>query len=113
MANVKYFSGTTELKNVYGLANAKFRAAFPTVRGRRYDGFSMFVGHPVSGPDAILPVERVISYKFFPSKHECNAKCMGGKVNGSCECKCGGRNHGLGSVGALGKPLAEVIEMVA
>ncbi len=109
MANVKYFSGTTELQGIHGLDNAKFRAAFPGVKGRRYDGFKMFVGHPVSGPDAILPVDRVINYKSFPSKHECNAKCMGGKVNGTCECKCGGRNHGLGSVQQIGKPLAALV----
>lgn len=110
MANYKYFSGTTELKNVYGIDNAKFAAAFPGVRGRRYDGYKMFVGHPVTGPDAILPVERVIEYKSSPSKHECNSKCLGGKVNGSCECRCGGANHGLGSVPMMGRPMSELLE---
>lgn len=98
MANIKYFSGTTELKNIHSIRNDKFRRAFPGVKGVKFDGFAMLVGHPTEGPDAILPVERCINYKSSPSLHECNAKCMGGKVNGTCECRCGGKNHGRGSV---------------
>lgn len=98
MATFKYFSGATELKDPLPLRNEKFSRAFPAVRGIRYDGLSKWVGHPVDGPDAILPVDRIIEYKKNPSLHECNAKCMGGKVNGACECKCGGKNHGVGSV---------------
>lgn len=41
---------------------------------------------------------RHIEYKQFPSRHECNAKCLNGHVNGRCECKCGGKNHGRGSL---------------
>ena len=98
MATIKYFSGTTEVDGIHPLRNDKFARAFPGVRGLRYDGYSKYVGHPVSGPDAILPVDRKIEYKRNPSLHECNAKCMGGKVNGTCECKCGGANHGVSSV---------------
>lgn len=98
MANFKYFSGTTEINGIHPLRNDQFARAFPGVRGIRYDGYSKMVGHPVTGPDAILPVDRSIQYKSAPSRHECNAKCMGGKINGTCECKCGGANHGVGSV---------------
>jgi len=38
----------------------------------------------------------MITYKQFPSRHECNAKCLNGKHNGTCECQCGGKNHGAG-----------------
>lgn len=42
--------------------------------------------------------DRMIQYKAFPSRHECNAKCLNGHANGVCECKCGGKNHGRGSL---------------
>ena len=63
----------------------------------RYDGYQMLVGH-VGGNlgGAVLPVTRKIEYKAFPSRHECNAKCLNGRHNGTCECKCGGANHGRG-----------------
>ena len=44
----------------------------------------------------LLPVERAIQYRKFASLHVCNAKCVNGKHNGTCECQCGGKNHGLG-----------------
>lgn len=37
-----------------------------------------------------------IEYKARPSLHECNAKCLNGKHSGTCECRCGGKNHGRG-----------------
>jgi hypothetical protein len=42
--------------------------------------------------------QRQIDYKALPSLHTCNAKCIGGKVNGVCECQCGGKNHAVGSL---------------
>ena len=46
-----------------------------------------------------FPVTRAIEFKRdCPSLHECNAKCMNGHVNGRCECRCGGKNHGRSSV---------------
>ena len=112
MATFKYFSGTQEIKNISPMKNAEFAAKFPGVKGRRYDGFSMQVGHPVSGPDQILPVERIIAYKSNPSLHVCNSKCVNGKVNGTCECSCRGKNHGLGSVmqSTFGKPMNEILK---
>lgn len=112
MANVKYFSGTTELRHIRQMDNAAFAARFPTVIGRRADGYSKWVGYAegatMDGHE--LPVERVITYKAFPSKHECNSKCMGGKVNGTCECQCGGKNHGLGGIG---KPMQQLLREAA
>lgn len=103
MANIKYFSDTTgeatELKFVTAMDNKEFAARFPGVKGLRYDGFSMLVGHTTgyrANLEGFLPVTRKIEYKAFPSRHECNAKCLNGKHNGTCECQCGGKNHGAG-----------------
>lgn len=96
MATVKYFNGETELVAVTSMQNKEFAAKFPNVKGRRYDGFSMRVGVAagMKWSDAI-PVERIINYKSNPSRHECDARCMGatGKTM-NCECRCGGKNHG-------------------
>lgn len=99
MATFKYFSDVngdpTELKHPYGMDNRDFAAKFPGVRGLRYDGFKMLVGYSMEG-NRLLPVTRNIEFKSFPSRHECNAKCLNGKHNGACECQCGGKNHGRG-----------------
>lgn len=106
MANIKYFSdigGEAEaLTAPHGMNNAEFAARWPGVRGIRYDGYQMLVGH-VGGNlgGAVLPVTRQIEYKAFPSRHECNAKCLNGKHNGTCECKCGGKSHGAGMFTSL------------
>jgi hypothetical protein len=84
------------------MRNAEFTTRFPGVKGFRCDGFCMYVGtvHKSgrAGPNGenLLPVTRRIKYKSSPSLHACNAKCMGGRSNGACECRCGGKNHGCG-----------------
>lgn len=98
MATFKYFSDidgeTTELRTISSMKNAEFAARFPGVKGRRSDSFEMLVGRVIGGE--WLPVTRTIEYKSQPSRHECSAKCLGGKATGTCECKCGGKNHGAG-----------------
>lgn len=101
MANVKYFADintyTIELATIFGVRNAEFAAKFPGIVGKRYDSFTMLLGYP-KGSGEMLPVTREITYKAFPSKHECDARCMnatGRTMN--CECSCGGKNHGKGS----------------
>lgn len=97
------YNGTTvELGYTQGtMRNAEFAARFPGVKGMRSGGFDMRVGlvdprgKSGSNGENWLPVTRYIQYKHNPSLHECNAKCMGGKHNGACECRCGGKNHGL------------------
>lgn len=104
MANFKYFSDingeTIELTAISTMPNKEFAEKFPGVKGRRSDGYSMWVGcdanTQLTWPRVYLPVTRSIEYKSNPSKHECNAKCLGGKHNGVCECRCGGKNHGAG-----------------
>lgn len=112
MAKAKHYSDingeTVELTGLHGMRNAEFAAKFPGVKGKRYDSFSMYVGSDVAAKDVydhqnkkwlriLLPVTRVITYKSNPSKHECDARCMGatGKIM-NCECSCGGKNHGKG-----------------
>lgn len=101
MANIRYFSDVTgevvALTAPHGMPNEAFAVRWPRVKGFSYDGYQMLVGH-VGGNlgGAILPVTRKIEYKSLPSRHECNAKCVNGKANGTCECMCGGRNHGAG-----------------
>ncbi len=98
----RYFSDLTgtpvELCSIDYMRNEEFAARFPGVKGMRVDGYSKLVGR-VAGrlTDGPLPVTRKIDYKAQPSLHACNAKCLGGKVNGTCECQCGGRNHGAGA----------------
>jgi hypothetical protein len=103
MTSIRHFSDlggqAVELGAIAPMGNAEFAARFPGVRGRRYDGYSMMVGFPAGRAHAsqALPVTRSIQYKSNPSLHVCNAKCVGGKVNGVCECRCGGKNHGVGT----------------
>ncbi|AHB05598.1 hypothetical protein U875_09535 [Pandoraea pnomenusa 3kgm] len=97
---IKYFSDiggeAVQLKAPYGMANKEFADKFPGVKGLRYDGYSMRVGYPMEGLGGPMPVTRMIEFKAHPSRHECNAKCLNGRHNGACECKCGGKNHGRG-----------------
>ena len=112
MANIKHFSDfngeTIELRTITQMDNKEFARRFPDVKGRRADGFTMWVGLGPNGHTRfvgdtadLLPVTRSIEYKQFPSRHQCNAKCLGGKVNGTCECQCGGKNHGAGMFTSL------------
>lgn len=91
-----YFSDTAEgpiqlHMNGAIMSNAEFAQKFPGVKGVKYDSFSKQVGYV--GRE-VFPVTRVIRFKKCPSLHVCNAKCMGGKIDGTCECSCGGKNHG-------------------
>jgi hypothetical protein len=98
-----YFSDlngeTVALKAIYGMPKAEFSTRFPGIKGRRFDSFEMLVGVPEGGTRAdAMPVTRSIEYKSFPSRHECDARCINatGRVM-RCECSCGGKNHGKGA----------------
>jgi hypothetical protein len=94
MANFKAFNGTEELKR-FIVSVAEFNSMFPGIKGMNAGwAGDKYVGRTADG--RVLPVERLIEYKQFPSRHECNAKCLNGKHNGTCECQCGGKNHGAG-----------------
>lgn len=99
-AAVKYFSGTEQLQAPFGLANEKFDALFPGVKGKRNDSFTKLVGFPEGARwtfDGVgsKPVTRVIDFKKNPSLHKCDARCRHAKGN-NCECSCGGQFHGAG-----------------
>lgn len=95
MAKIKYFNGTEELNFVTGYPNDQFKASGGKMsKANYYDGYNRMMGRTFDG--RLLPVERKITYKSQPSLHVCNAKCMNGKENGTCECQCGGKNHGAG-----------------
>lgn len=92
-ARVIYFSGTDELTAPTGMVNVDFAAKFPGVRGKRYDGFHMWVGRDSAG--MIRPVTRMIDFKAGAKLHKCDARCQNatGRV---CECSCRGKMHGAG-----------------
>ena len=64
-------------------------------RGIRYIGSKTTLGFDGS---TWIKVTRKIEMKSFPSKHECDARCMyaTGLIM-KCECQCGGKNHGKGA----------------
>ena len=100
MSNTKYFSDingkTFELTFIRSIPTEEFRRIFPSIHGIKADGYSMLVGsEEFRGLE--MPITRQINYKKNPSKHECNARCLNGKCGGTCECQCGGRNHGKGN----------------
>lgn len=101
---MRYFSdqpdGPVELLTITTMDNAQFALSFPGVRGLRSDGFQKWVGRAAQGAP-YLPVTRRIDYKRQPSLHVCSAKCVGGKPTGTCECQCGGANHGRGLITGL------------
>lgn len=98
MAMFKCFSDVTgealQLAGVSSMPNDEFASRWPGLRGVRFDGYQMRVGRSEAGE--LLPVTRVIEYKTRPSLHACSAKCLNGRHDGTCECRCGGRNHGAG-----------------
>ena len=88
MANLRYFSGDTQLNGVHErqgkLVGFVSKADLFFVAGEGWQGYT--------------PVERKVEYKSNPSKHECDARCLNatGRIM-KCECSCGGKNHGRGS----------------
>jgi hypothetical protein len=107
MADMRYFSDyqgeTRELVMVSQMKNEEFARRFPGIKGIRLGSFSKRVGYAAGATKdgQELPMTRAITYKQFPSRHVCNAKCLGGKHNGACECQCGGKNHGAGMFRSL------------
>lgn len=93
---VKYFCGDVELRGVYMEKTRRFLAIGGKTSKHNYVGTeNRLVGHPATGPDAILPVTRKVFYKAFPSLHKCDARCRHAKGH-NCECSCGGKYHGAG-----------------
>lgn len=97
MANFRAFHGASRLANYRAMPVAEFLKLFPGVRGINAGWHGdRWVGWTAEDTRTTLPVDRLIEWKSNPSRHECNAKCLSGKITGACECKCEGKNHGLG-----------------
>jgi hypothetical protein len=85
MYAVRYFNGTERLKDV---------------RPADIAGACIPAGYTIDGK--FLPVTRQIKYRRNVAvRHECDARCVHatGRVM-NCECQCGGKNHGIGSIAA-------------
>ena len=83
MANIKYFADENgqviELTKIWHdghVSAAALHFSGMTPDGRR------------------VPATRKVQIKANPSRHECNARCMGASGKSACECSCGGTNHG-------------------
>lgn len=91
MANFKYFNGDRELTSIF----YDGRKAM----GRPVDVEPRFIAGAGGWFADHIQADRVVEYKRNPSRHECDARCLNatGRVM-KCECACGGKNHGRGSV---------------
>lgn len=99
-ARMRYFAPDgSRLTAIHTMRNEDVAARFPGAVAKRADSFSRWVGRDETG--AIKPAVRIIDYKVGGSKHECNVKCMGGSARGVCECRCGGKNHGISSFACM------------
>ncbi len=90
MTDIRYFTGDQQLKLV------------------RYVG-GKAMGLPVNQEPVFtqefgwatgfVAADRQVQFKANPSRHECDDRCMNasGRIM-RCECSCGGKNHGRGSV---------------
>lgn len=90
MAKVLFFNGDTELKPNSIHFVGKQRVGEPV------DYVPVYV-QGEGWKHKYVVCERVVNYKSFASKHECDARCInasGRTMN--CECACGGKNHGKG-----------------
>lgn len=103
MATFKYFSGTEQVFAPGPMPNKKVVEAFGSLTGKKYDGFSRWVGFAAdtSSRDrwnfvGAKPVTRIIEFKDRPSLHKCDARCQNAKGH-CCECSCGGKFHGAGN----------------
>lgn len=88
MATFKYFAdidgAAIELKNIWHDGHVSSKAVH-------------FSGLTPEGT-RINATRRVEIKTANPSRHECNARCMGASGKSACECSCGGANHGRGGM---------------
>jgi hypothetical protein len=102
-AKVMYYAPDgTELTGLLMIRNQRHAELFPGVKGTRADSFSHYVAFPPGAPfkddgTGSKPIARTIFFKKNPSLHKCDARCLNAKGH-NCECSCGGKNHGAGSL---------------
>lgn len=99
MTRTRYFTEiegeTVQLAWISTLDNREFERLFPGIKGRRSDSFSRFVGYLDNSTKHPVSTFRAVEFKSNPSLHKCDARCQHAKGH-SCECSCGGANHGKG-----------------
>jgi len=88
MANFKYFAD---------IDGETFELSKIRHNGKSANKASNFSGRAINGE--LLTATRMIEFKSNPSRHECDARCLNatGRTM-KCECACGGKNHGRGSI---------------
>lgn len=89
MAKIKYFSGDKELSGIHErngkLVGYASKDDLHFVAGQGWQGY--------------LLADRKVEFKSNPSRHECDARCVNATgLIMKCECSCGGKNHGRGSI---------------
>ena len=97
VANTLFFNGEQEVEHGGWMNRREYASRFPDTQGIKASPSEYHVGHMPGTPwrDVNLtPVTRVIDYKKNPSLHKCDARCMNARGR-SCECSCGGKNHGI------------------
>lgn len=87
MANFRYFAtcngAIVRLESVYHSGTSSVKAA-------AFTGYCPSCGQRHT-------CERKVEYRKNPSMHECDSRCMAATGrNMTCECSCGGANHGKG-----------------
>lgn len=95
MANMRYFKGDVQLAGVF----------YGGPRGMTPIGYlsDELAAWKAGGPRATeVQADRKIEYKSSPSRHVCDARCVNatGRVM-KCECACGGKNHGRGTLSSF------------
>jgi hypothetical protein len=108
MANMKHFSGDTEIGIMEEVTVAEFNTLFPGRTAIRRGAGYRVIGLPVGvvrtwdraagkwSREGFLPVERSIQRKSNPSNHKCGPRCLNA-TGFQCECQCNGKNHGAGN----------------
>ncbi len=99
MANIKYFAGDLELRNVRCVGTGTKASHFIGLP----EGVEAFFIPGQGWIGGFVAADRRVTYKSYPSRHECDARCMNatGRTM-QCECACGGRNHGKGALVCAG-----------
>ncbi len=86
------------------MANIKFFADLPTGETLAFSRVDYRSAKDIRGWTGSQWVQcnRMVEYKNNASRHECDARCLNatGRIM-KCECSCGGKNHGKGSLSCV------------
>lgn len=88
MANIRYFADLANGETVQ-LSNVQHNGSAYKPKAAHFTG--------ITPAGQRITATRMIERKSNPSNHKCDARCEDAK-GFKCECACGGKNHGKGSV---------------